>query len=414
MFDRFSGGKDVIVIDELDDRMKGMVTRMAQAAGITNGRITREQFSSGMETFRQQRMNGGGQNGPSSDGQSGPGNGPPSGGKGGEMTPEQIDRKAEDSFRQHDKNGDGQLQYDEMPDNLKSGLDKYDANKDGTINLDEYKMYYRERIQIKLQEQAQKKDGQSPGDGLPPVPESVTVQEEEKRTMVFRYGKMPKEMPAWFTELDGDKDGQIGLYEWVKAGRSVEEFKAMDRNDDGLLTAEEVLSFVRANSKSPGNDAVAAASPGDAGNSRGGFGGGGPGGMQGMGRGGRGGMGGGGFGGFGGGQNGDATSGGPGGMQGGGRGGRGGMPGGGGPGGMQGMGRGGRGGQGGTADNQPAQDTTGGGRSRGGRGGQGGADTQNGGNPAGPGGQQGGGRGGRGNRGGGNAPADPNADKTKQ
>ena len=64
---------------------------------------------------------------------------------------------------------------------------------------------------------------------------------DDERPNVLRYGKTPKELPSWFTELDTDKDAQIGLYEWRAAGRSIEEFLAKDLNGDGFLTAEEVL-----------------------------------------------------------------------------------------------------------------------------------------------------------------------------
>src|SRR2546430_11873492 len=37
---------------------------------------------------------------------------------------------------------------------------------------------------------------------------------------------------------------QVGLYEWVKGGKPISEFREMDFNDDGFLTAEEVLRFV--------------------------------------------------------------------------------------------------------------------------------------------------------------------------
>ncbi len=61
--------------------------------------------------------------------------------------------------------------------------------------------------------------------------------------MVWRFGHLPGGLPEWFTELDFDEDGQIGLYEWRKSGKSVEEFMAIDRNGDGLITAEELLFF---------------------------------------------------------------------------------------------------------------------------------------------------------------------------
>src|SRR5205823_4552005 len=57
--------------------------------------------------------------------------------------------------------------------------------------------------------------------------------------------KLPTGLPKWFTELDLNKDGQISLYEWTKGGRDVEEFLAMDRNDDGYLTAEEALRYLK-------------------------------------------------------------------------------------------------------------------------------------------------------------------------
>jgi Ca2+-binding EF-hand superfamily protein len=346
--------------------------------GISNGQITRDQFKTAAESFGNRGR--GGPGGPG--GQGGPG-GPPGGGRGSDMTPEDIDRQAENAFRRADKDGDGLLQYNEMPDNLKPVWEKYDANKDGSINLEEFKTYYRDRMQLRIQEnaaaQAQNPNGQPTApDALPPAAETESVQDDDKRPSVYRYGKMPKELPPWFTELDTFKDGQIWLSSWVKSGRSVEEFRAMDRNDDGLLTVDEYLGYVRANNtkQSPGDTVVATAN-GDGGRSAfGGFGG--PGGMQGFGgRGGRGWAGGGM-------QNGGGDPANTGGMPSGGRG-RGG-PGGG----MQ---------NGGGDPASPGQFPGGGGGrgGRGGRGGPGGADSQ--GNSAAvqtPGQFPGGGRGGRG------------------
>ncbi len=63
--------------------------------------------------------------------------------------------------------------------------------------------------------------------------------EDAPKPTVYRFGKLPKEVPSWFEELDTDKDGQVGLYEWRKAGRATADFVDMDLNGDGLLTAEE-------------------------------------------------------------------------------------------------------------------------------------------------------------------------------
>jgi hypothetical protein len=64
---------------------------------------------------------------------------------------------------------------------------------------------------------------------------------EEARPVVYRAGKLPKEIPSWFQQFDTDRDGQIGLYEWRQAGQSLDDFRRMDRNDDGFLTIAEVL-----------------------------------------------------------------------------------------------------------------------------------------------------------------------------
>ena len=61
--------------------------------------------------------------------------------------------------------------------------------------------------------------------------------------MVYTAAKLPPGLPAWFAQLDTDKDGQVGLYEWLAAKKPLAEFKAMDRNQDGFLTPDEVLFF---------------------------------------------------------------------------------------------------------------------------------------------------------------------------
>src|SRR5713101_6376603 len=60
IFDKMSGGKDVVVRDSLtDDWQRSTFDRVAQRMNITNGQLTREQFA---ESSRQamERMKGGG------------------------------------------------------------------------------------------------------------------------------------------------------------------------------------------------------------------------------------------------------------------------------------------------------------------------------------------------------------------
>jgi hypothetical protein len=63
------------------------------------------------------------------------------------------------------------------------------------------------------------------------------------KPLVYHSFNLPKELPAWFQQLDTNHDAQIGLYEWKVSGRPIAEFQKMDRNNDGFLTVEEVLLY---------------------------------------------------------------------------------------------------------------------------------------------------------------------------
>src|SRR5262249_36196087 len=110
--------------------------------------------------------------------------------------------------------------------------------KDGFIDLNEFKAYFKAVMQQRMAESAGFVGGAEPAHHEP-------AEEEEKKPVVYRAGKLPKELPSWFKELDKDGDGQISLFEWRSGGRSVEEFQKMDRNGDGFLTIAEVLYYVQ-------------------------------------------------------------------------------------------------------------------------------------------------------------------------
>jgi Ca2+-binding EF-hand superfamily protein len=219
LFNRLSGGKDFAVRTQITDpSLLHFYDRVAQRTGNTTGQITRQQFVAYM---RQRAAQAAGGAAPAD-----PRNGA-----------DRTDRRAENSFRRLDVNGDGLLNYDEMPDALRSERDQWDTNKDGFINLEEYKNYFRARAQ---QREAQRG---SPSSGGPILIAPPPVEEPQKPPVVYRAGKLPKELPAWFAQYDTDKDGQIGLYEWRAAKRPLAEFMAMDRNQDGFLTIDEVLRY---------------------------------------------------------------------------------------------------------------------------------------------------------------------------
>jgi hypothetical protein len=146
--------------------------------------------------------------------------------------PQGIDdlyQMAESDFNLRDRNGDGFLNMDEMPSQLKAELSRWDTNRDNLISLDEYKVFYVTLMQNR---------GGGPGNTV------ITILEEEDldaRPVVFRAGKLPKELPPWFKQLDTNRDGQVALYEWRKGGKDIDEFREWDRNDDGFITPEEAL-----------------------------------------------------------------------------------------------------------------------------------------------------------------------------
>jgi len=251
LFDMMSGGRDVVTRDSLPNPLfAGMFDRFAQQMGVTDGKLTREQFNAYMQQKAAEKAGGGAPSGAGagpgggfrSSGKEGGGGPPPwaggfkgGDGKGDPNQGEMADRWAEGMFRRADANGDGLLNYDEMSESLRTELDKWDANKDGFVDANEYKAYFKAVIEQRLSERGDGSRGT--GGGTPETP----IEEDEPKPVVYRAGKLPKELPAWFKTADGDADGQITMYEWRTGGKALDEFQRMDRNGDGFLTIAEVM-----------------------------------------------------------------------------------------------------------------------------------------------------------------------------
>jgi Ca2+-binding EF-hand superfamily protein len=242
IFNFMSQGKDYIVISEIR-RGREQAEEYAQRKGITNGQLTREQFAEYMnERFASWQSNrGGGAGGPAASAD-----------------------PAKDYFDRLDRNRDGVLTDNEIPEALKADLSKWDTNRDGKVQLDEYRAYFK---------------AYPPADAAPAAvsvaPAASPLEELDKRATVYRAGNLPKELQkTWFEEYDTDKDGQVGLYEWKAGGRPISEFRGMDANGDGFITAEEALRWVRKNGGgNTGGNNVASAGQGGRGQGMGGGGG---------------------------------------------------------------------------------------------------------------------------------------------
>jgi Ca2+-binding EF-hand superfamily protein len=230
MFNMMSKGSDSIIIAN-SGKLQIPLQTWAFQNGITNGVISREDFGTFMTSYMQNAGFAG----------FGGGAGGGFGGKGGGGGNFDMDQMATQRFLKLDKNSNGYLTEDQIPSNVKAIWRQYDTNQDGVLDLEEYKALFSDVAG----------GGNAGKSGLGALG-AVIAEEWDQRPTVFRAGKLPKELQVngpmgWFAACDVDGDGQVALWEWRKnSGKSIAEFQIMDRNGDGLLTAEEVLSYTRA------------------------------------------------------------------------------------------------------------------------------------------------------------------------
>ena len=264
-----SQGKDTIDLNQ-NARVKSSMERNGDPIP-PNGILTKDQFKA---NYARRLAQGGGGMGGGRGGQGGaapaavqvqPGQ-PAFGGGGAGGAPGGADW-IETRFRESDKNKDGFITMDEASDRLKPGFAQADKNGDGKLDLTEYKGYVAERMGGGPGGVAQSPQFQQPqqdgNPGFAPSRPSRREEEDTPRVSVARYGKLPKEVPAFFTEMDDDRDGMIGLYEWRRHGRKSAEFVEMDLNADGYLTADEWLRYNRLAIEKRDQESLADKSPGE-------------------------------------------------------------------------------------------------------------------------------------------------------
>jgi Ca2+-binding EF-hand superfamily protein len=236
-FNWFSGGKDVIIVDQISPQLRGIFDRVAPMLGLTGNEISREQFrgaaAKAKEMMASGQLNGMSFRSASPGAPGGPGGGfsmPGTMNLGGGGVSE-TDRRTEDAFRRMDRDEDGNLQYDEMSETLQNDREKYDLNHDGMIDLTEFKAYVAARFAPQ--------DGGAGRPGGPDGPKQAGDDDEKKRPTIIRAGSLPRDFPYAVLDQQGDNDGQVGLYEWKKSGKVIKEFVTMDLNNDGFLTVDE-------------------------------------------------------------------------------------------------------------------------------------------------------------------------------
>jgi hypothetical protein len=274
IFDKYAKGKDVIVISELDPKEQQKLQFVAGMMGIKIGEsVTRDQFKQHVEQIKgsgmmKGMMGGGGLTPPAPQGTTPPTGdqtppsdpskgGPPSfGSRGSGMD---RDGMIEMAFRKLDKNNDGTLSADEIPENMQREREAYDSNKDGFIDLAEFKNFVATVRPPREADNRGNPDSGKPSENGQPatsVDRSTKTNPDEVKPTIYRVGHLPKDLPEWFVRLDksGDCDGQVGLWEARNDKTVLEEFSKYDLNGDGLITAEEVLRFKATLAKKTSSD----------------------------------------------------------------------------------------------------------------------------------------------------------------
>jgi hypothetical protein len=220
LFDLFAKGQDVIRVESLDQGSRAMFDRFGARFGITGSQITREQFRDSFNKIKE--MAASGQLPQVTGANKFEGN---------------MDRMFDSRFNDMDRNHDGVLSHDELNGHqLQDERDRYDANGDGFIDLNEYKSYATARMGPMGGPQQGGPGGRD---------RDREDADEPRRPVMYRAGNLPRDFPYASLDENGDKDGQVGLYEWKNAGKRISEFQDLDLNKDGFLTVDEYYRYRR-------------------------------------------------------------------------------------------------------------------------------------------------------------------------
>jgi hypothetical protein len=258
-FEFLARGRPFFLISETRS-LREPLTQYAKEKGITNDQITKEHFVAFSEQMKAKMSAPASSSAPSpgkvspSPTPSATGSPPASmGAPSATPSPDFMAQMADNDFKRRDRNGDGKLSTDEMSDTLRSNLDQFDKNKDNMVDFEEYKGYFAFRMLNRDGDRGSSNNNSSSRSPEPINPVAILIMEDyDVKPVVIRAGKLPKELPKWFNELDADADGQVAMYEWRKGGKNLDEFMEWDRNEDGFVTPEEVLRKLNLASSDPG------------------------------------------------------------------------------------------------------------------------------------------------------------------
>lgn len=196
LFDKLDANKDgVISADEVPDDKQAIFERLVRV-GDANGdkKLTKDELAAGLKKSAPQA-------------EAAPAGRPGAPGAGGppNISPKEI-------FARLDRDGNGKIEKDEIPERMKENLGRVDANSDGAIELTEFEKVA-QFFAGRRPEGAPAGAPDRPGQGGP-VPGGPVLR-----------------------ALDADGDGEISASEIEGAAKALAK---LDKNSDGKLTRDEI------------------------------------------------------------------------------------------------------------------------------------------------------------------------------
>jgi Ca2+-binding EF-hand superfamily protein len=162
-------------------------------------------------------------------------------------------RTTEQLFKEYDKNGDGVLTPDELPRDLRAHFAEYDLDKDGKWTLEDFRRAVVEWERRRAATEVARVLVQSAAHGEECRREAQRAYAALRaldadgngtisRKELLRAGRRLAErrVDRLLMELDKDGDGRVSRAE--ARGELADEFDALDRDKDGYLSRDELLS----------------------------------------------------------------------------------------------------------------------------------------------------------------------------
>jgi len=156
-------------------------------------------------------------------------------------TPEdsKLRRFAESMIARSDENQSGKLERSEW--SRVREPEAADGNRDGVITVEEMMVRLVAFGELRGDKWSRREESPPPESAAPSVP-PINPYAKSYRPLTIQE-RLPAGLPVWFFELDADADGQVSMAEFLAdsnhSDERVEEFTALDKSSDGLLSVAE-------------------------------------------------------------------------------------------------------------------------------------------------------------------------------